>query len=212
VALALLGAGVVIGRAMGGAGPEQADTRAVTVRLDEKSRLLPGAHAHHGDHVHESEAEFLAHMIPHHQEAIDSARVLRAGTERPEMRAFADEIIATQQREVDQMTGWLERWHEGVEPDASYEPMMRKDLEQLRGDELDRAFLEDMLAHHMMAVHSSQSSLVGDLFEHQEVAQLAEQIRDAQQREIVQMLGWLREWFDVRLSHDDIMRSMAGHH
>lgn len=52
----------------------------------------------------ESEFDYMVRMIPHHKEAVDSAAVLRKRTERPEMRDFAEEIIATQSREIRQMS------------------------------------------------------------------------------------------------------------
>lgn len=143
-----------------------------------------------------SEREFLAEMIPHHEEAIASAKVLRDGTERDEMREFAKDIIATQQAEVDDMTRWLDDWYDGAEPSTDYVPMMRPDLDELSGDELDEAFLQDMTMHHMMAVHMSRSLLARDLDEHEEATDLARTIETTQRAEIRQMQAWLYEWFD----------------
>ena len=41
----------------------------------------------------ESEHDYLVHMIAHHEEAVASATVLKANTDRPEMKQFADTII-----------------------------------------------------------------------------------------------------------------------
>lgn len=155
-----------------------------------------------------SESEFLAEMIPHHDEAISSAKVLKAGTDRKEMKTFADEIIKTQQREVDDMRAWLKRWYPDVKVSDNYEAMMRSDLDSLEGDDLDQAFLEDMSSHHMMAVHMSRSLLEQDLVKHDEVDTLARSIRDSQMREISMMQDWLSDWFDVQLSHQDMMARM----
>lgn len=140
----------------------------------------------------DSEAGYLAQMIPHHEEAIAAAKVLKAGSQREELREFADGIIRTQQAELKGMTQWLKRWH----PDtmiATYEPMMRTDLDQLKGSQLDDAFLQDMVMHHMMAVRMSQQLLRGDIAEHDEVADLARSIRSGQMTEISQMQEWLAE-------------------
>jgi uncharacterized protein (DUF305 family) len=54
------------------------------------------------------EKEFLTGMIPHHQGAVDMARVvLMDKTTRPEIRAFAENIIKAQETEVAQMKKWL---------------------------------------------------------------------------------------------------------
>jgi uncharacterized protein (DUF305 family) len=137
---------------------------------------------------------YLTMMIPHHEEAIASARVLQAGTDRPGMRAFAQSIVYTQSREVNQMRAWLATWYPGRDTTVDYTPMMR-DLTGLRGDALDRAFLQDMIPHHMAAVMMSQQLLTRNLAAHPELEPFARNIRDTQRAEIVQMHGWLADWF-----------------
>lgn len=57
-----------------------------------------------------SEFDYLTRMIPHHDEAIATARILQQGTERQEMRGFAASIIDTQSAEVQLMKEWLAVW------------------------------------------------------------------------------------------------------
>jgi len=142
----------------------------------------------------QNEFQYLTQMIPHHQEAIAAAKILQQGTDRPAMRAFAASIIKTQSTEVDQMQQWLAAWYPGRDTRVDYVPMMR-DLTALSGVELDRAFLTDMIPHHMMAVMMSQQLLVGSLAEHKQVATLATRIRNTQHAEIRKMNGWLLAWY-----------------
>ena len=146
-----------------------------------------------------SEQEYLAEMVAHHQEAIDAARELRR-SDRAVMRRFGERIVAAQSAQVAQMESWLAEWYPDDSTDVDYEPMMR-DLTGLSGDRLDRTFLEDMVGHHMAAVMMSQHGLASRLFDHDEVAALAADIRDDQHAEILRMRAWLRDWFGVRWMH-----------
>jgi uncharacterized protein (DUF305 family) len=141
-----------------------------------------------------SEFGYLAEMIPHHEEAIETANILLRVSGRQAMREFAVTIIETQTAEVVQMKAWLAAWYPGRDTAVRYEPMMR-DLSGLSGDALDQAFLEDMIPHHRMAVMMSQQLINARLAVHPEVVPFAANIRDTQHREIQMMAAWLREWF-----------------
>lgn len=54
---------------------------------------------------------FIEEMVPHHGVAIMMARMLRAQTNEPEMREFAEEIIDGQSAEIDQMLTWYDEWY-----------------------------------------------------------------------------------------------------
>lgn len=151
------------------------------------------------------ELTFLRHMIPHHLEAIESAEALLVLTERLELRELLEAIIAAQAAEVDLMRGWLDAWYPDATDELPYEPMMRPFGAAPVAD-VERAWLEDMIMHHMMAVHEARQLLALDLAEHPEVADLAIAIVDGQMTEIHLMAGWLTDWFGVA----DPMGGMPG--
>ena len=53
--------------------------------------------------------DFVTQMIPHHQGAVDMARILLVHGADPELRQLAKGIIAEQQNEIQLMRAWLER-------------------------------------------------------------------------------------------------------
>lgn len=142
----------------------------------------------------DSEYEFLYKMIPHHEEAVANAKILRDNTNREEMRKFAKDIIEVQTQEIEEMEKYLAEWYSDRTNNYQYQPMMG-DYEGLAGEELDRVFLEDMIFHHMQAVMMSQQLIIQGLDEHQEVDLLAQSIRESQRQEIFMMRDWLEKWY-----------------
>lgn len=70
--------------------------------------------------------EFLRQMIVHHEMAVMMAEMLLSGTERPEMKELADQIITSQTREIDMMRSWGDSWFQerGQEPVTSNDEVM----------------------------------------------------------------------------------------
>lgn len=139
-----------------------------------------------------SEKEFLQGMIPHHQEAVDTAKeVIERGGSTPEIKALAEAIVVAQEKEIAEMKGWYQDWYgETYEPTGEYREMMRE-LENLSGAELDRRFLEDMIMHHMGAIMMAQS--VQPHIEHEEITNLTQAIKVTQSKEIDLMRDLLRD-------------------
>lgn len=53
-------------------------------------------------------ADFVRMMIPHHQSAVDMAKVLLQQREiDPEIKTIAEKIIVDQTKEIDQLQAWL---------------------------------------------------------------------------------------------------------
>ncbi|RCW50622.1 DUF305 domain-containing protein [Halanaerobium sp. ST460_2HS_T2] len=142
----------------------------------------------------DSEYDYLVKMIPHHEEAVSKAKILRDNTNREEMRKFAKDIIKVQTQEIKEMKKYLAEWYPDKTNNYQYQPMMG-DYKGLSGEELDYAFLQDMIFHHMGAVMMSQQLIVQDLAEHRSVFLLARSIRDSQRQEIFMMQDWLNQWY-----------------
>ncbi|MEN9920985.1 MAG: hypothetical protein RL538_878 [Candidatus Parcubacteria bacterium] len=139
-----------------------------------------------------TEKEFLAGMIPHHQEAVDTAKQVVARGETDETKKLASDIITAQEKEIADMKSWYKIWYsEDYKDDGSYKPMMR-DLTALSGKELDKAFLEDMIMHHMGALMMAQQ--VAQRVEHTEIQTLTEAIAKTQSAEIIDMRILLKQY------------------
>ncbi len=150
----------------------------------------------------DADVTFNQNMIPHHQQAIEMAKLVDAHTKRPELRTLAEAITTSQGQEITLMQGWLQSWGkpatpEGMDHGAMQMPGMMSELEmrQLRvinGEDFDLMFLDMMTAHHEGAIEMANTELRdGSL---PEVKRLAQQIIDAQQAEIDQFEQWNKEW------------------
>ena len=145
-----------------------------------------------------SELNFIRGMIPHHQEAVDSAAVVARNSERPELRAFAARVVRVQWREISTLQGWLEVWYPNKAKASPYAPMMRA-LPDAEPDEADRAFIEDMMVHHKMAIAMAREFLAGSFKKHPKAEALARDIVKTQAAEVGTLRGWLRSWYGVNV-------------
>ena len=155
----------------------------------------------HGAHAVTSEAAFLAAMIPHHQEAVDSAAELLAITEREEVRDLAEAIVTVQADEIAQMRAWLAAWYPDRPAEVPYDPMMRPFV-GLRPAEADQVFVADMIHHHEAALAMAGSYVALRGPKRPELVSLAEDMLRTQRAEIALLQLMLQMWGVVPPDHD----------
>ncbi|QVL51822.1 MAG: DUF305 domain-containing protein [Cyanobium sp. M30B3] len=163
---------------------------------------------------------FIVMMIPHHDGAIAMAELARTRSQRPQIRALAKQIKASQTAENDQMRRWYRQWYGadvpawpagGRGPGRGYGmgprwgragrmgpgggmPGMGTSLEALRtAPDFDRAFIEQMVPHHRMGVMMASHAQWHT--QRRELRELQAEMVKVQSQEIAQMEQWYRQWY-----------------
>ena len=138
-----------------------------------------------------AERDFLEHMIPHHEEAVATARTMVERSNNADVKDLAQAIIAAQETEITNMKDWYQTWYGSeFKVDDQYHTMM-SDLSAKSGTDLDRAFLEGMIEHHLDAVN--QAHAVAPYAKRDEIRTLITNIAETQSAEIVTMRVLLKE-------------------
>ena len=151
----------------------------------------------------DADVRFLQAMIPHHQQAIDAAKLVAGRTDRSQLTKLADAIAARQPAEIQTMKGWLQRWQQPMpatdgmahEAEPSWGMMSQGQLDWLAtldGREFDLGFTTSMKTHHLGAIKMVSSILQEG--RSSEVRMLAAQILTAQQDEVDQLAQWHDAW------------------
>jgi uncharacterized protein (DUF305 family) len=82
-----------------------------------------------------------------------------------------------------------------------------KEYAAMRGEDYDRAFIANMIAHHQGAVDMAELALTNS--KHQELKDMANDIISAQEAEISEMTAWQKEWGYPSTSGDTMMDHSA---
>ena len=143
---------------------------------------------------------FAKGMLGHHRGAVDMAKIeLKYGTDET-MRKLAQDIIDSQQLEIDILNKWLASHPDAPKPKPNTEAMQEayvKGTNTMHSDMMlgiaepvaDMAFARGMLPHHIGAVDMAKVQLQYGTDE--EMRKLAQDIIDAQQPEIELMQSWI---------------------
>ena len=148
---------------------------------------------------------FLSAMVPHHESAIEMARMARERARRPEIRRVASEIIDAQELELARMRRIHRRLFDApLRPDdmahadlglsAEEAGMTHGDMAALeRARPFERAFIDAMIPHHAGAIQMARAVMLEE--PDAEVAELADAIIRAQSQEIRELNAWRTDWY-----------------
>ena len=140
---------------------------------------------------------FVAEMIPHHEDAVQMAQIAQRRGSSEFVKKLANDIVKTQNDEIATMRAADRRLKSAGVTKGSLdvaEHMMGMDENPASlntAKPFDRAFLRMMIPHHEGAVTMAKAEIAKG--KDPELKRLAEDIVDAQQREIKQMREHLGE-------------------
>jgi uncharacterized protein (DUF305 family) len=150
----------------------------------------------------DADVTFLQDMIPHHQQAIDMAKLVEGRTQRPELVKLATSITASQGAEIRTMQGFLTRWNRPApaageagrdepQPPGTLGQGQLDWLKTLEGVRFDLGFATMMRTHHGGAVEMAEAELRSG--SSASIKTLTKRMIAAQQAEI----RWLQGWKDA---------------
>jgi uncharacterized protein (DUF305 family) len=150
-----------------------------------------------GGDFNNADVTFAQSMIPHHEQAVEMAKMAKMHASTPEVKILADKIESAQGPEIMTMQGWLKSWGK---PEASGSlgdmahgtgmPGMMRDgdmsgLEKATGATFDKMFLTMMVAHHTGAIEMARTEQSKG--KNADAKALAKKIEAAQTTEITEM-------------------------
>ena len=147
-----------------------------------------------------SDERFIDAMVPHHQGAIEMARVALKNAEHEEIIELSRNIISSQQAEIEELKAIKKEEFGTAEVPMEMSPQqmrsmgMMMDPQQLANQEpFDKAFIDAMIPHHQSAIEMAKVAYQES--EYPQIKELAQNIVSAQQEEIEQMKRWRQQWY-----------------
>ncbi|MET8743015.1 DUF305 domain-containing protein [Streptomyces sp. NPDC004728] len=156
-----------------------------------------------GARFNDADVKFAQQMIPHHQQAIEMAKLADGRAADPEIKKLATAIEKAQDPEIDTMKGWLKSWGKplpsssmgdmpgmdhGSDGSAMPGMMSGKDMSDLaaaKGKDFDKKFAQLMIEHHQGAVTMAEDEQKNGV--DADAKKLAGAVVTAQTAEIEQM-------------------------
>ena len=184
------------------AGHDMSATPDMSDMLKEYTKSMTDMHAEMmiGMGYNDPDTAFAKSMLGHHHGAVDMAKIeLKYGTD-VTMRELAQQVIDSQQPEIDTMKKWLATHPDATKPKPETQEMQQAfaaGMDAMHGEMMagiadpvpDIAFARGMISHHIGAVDMAKVQL--KYGKDKEMRELAQQIIDAQQPEIKIMQEWI---------------------
>ncbi|MFF0021672.1 DUF305 domain-containing protein [Streptomyces sp. NPDC005496] len=148
----------------------------------------------------DADVAFAQMMIPHHEQALEMARLAPDRASDPEVKKLATKIEKAQAPEIRTMKGWLTSWNEptsmesmpGMDHGGGDGMMSGTDMARLKGmkgAEFDEMFTEMMIDHHNGAIGMAEDEQKKG--ENADAVKTAGDIVTSQSAEVEQLKGIL---------------------
>ncbi len=144
-----------------------------------------------------ADVDFTRQMIPHHQGAVDMAKIQIEHGKDERLKDFNRWVIAAQESEIGFMKNWLRRRDNGAAPagatDYYGEAMksMHHGMMVPYSGDADLDYVRGMIAHHQGAVDMAIVLMAEGM--DSELNSLANDIYNSQTQEI----GWMQDWLEA---------------
>ncbi|MGW5177846.1 DUF305 domain-containing protein [Streptomyces sp. NPDC004082] len=148
----------------------------------------------------DADVAFAQMMIPHHEQALEMARLAPDRASDPEVKKLATKIEKAQAPEIRTMKGWLTSWNEptamesmpGMDHGGGDGMMSGTDMAHLKGmkgADFDEMFTEMMIDHHNGAIGMAEDEQKKG--ENADAVKTADDIVTSQSAEVEQLKGIL---------------------
>ncbi|TQR30366.1 DUF305 domain-containing protein [Campylobacter sp. MIT 99-7217] len=153
-----------------------------------------------------AERDFLSNMIPHHQGAIDSSKIMLELSKNKKIHQIAQNIIKAQEQEIKEFQALLasknayskpmndKKYQEFKADEAKIMQDMMKSMQEVKpSEELDKDFLRAMIHHHAGAIEASKQIL--KYSNDKKIQDIAQNIIKVQEQEIKEFNELLNKGF-----------------
>ena len=146
----------------------------------------------------EFEIMYVNQIIPHHQGALEMAQAVVDRAPNQEVRDAAARIIEDQQREIEDLTTFLnDTYGQEVKPDErmAMDSSMMEQMASADPAMAEKMFLLGMREHHETAIEMGEIAL--EKAESEEILSQAENMVSSQRAEQDEFAGYLREFYGI---------------